>query len=72
MFFRWKLLEKIAQGEMPPGMSEDDLRAMGMPLPGEVELIEEPDGQVTVRKVTPKPAIKKPAANFVCDAPDNE
>lgn len=72
MFYRWRLLEQIAKGEMPEGISEDDLRAMGMPLPGEVELVEGPDGQVTVRKVTPKRAIKKPAATFVCDTPDSE
>jgi hypothetical protein len=72
MMYRWRLLEQIAKGEMPSGMTEDDLRAMEMPLPGEVELIEEPDGRMIIRKVkAAKRAAKKPAA-FVCDTPDNE
>jgi hypothetical protein len=71
MFYRWQILEKVAKGEMPPGMTEEDLRAMDMPLPGEVELIEEPGGRVVLRKVkNPKPAAK-PAA-FACDTPDSE
>jgi hypothetical protein len=69
MFYRWQILEKVAKGEMPPGMTEDDLRAMDMPLPGEVELIEEPDGRLILRKVK-KPAAK--AASFACDSPDTE
>jgi len=35
MFYRWQLLEQIAKGDMPPGFTENDLRAMGLPLPGE-------------------------------------
>jgi hypothetical protein len=69
MYYRWRLLEQIAKGEMPSGMTEDDLRAMEMPVPGEIELVEEPDGRVIIRRVRPaKPA----AAAFVCDTPDNE
>jgi hypothetical protein len=75
MYYRWQMLEQIAKGEMPPGMTEADLRAMEMPVPGEIEMIEEPDGRVIIRKVEkPKPAAKraaKPAA-FVCDSPDGE
>jgi hypothetical protein len=71
MFYRWQILEKVAKGEMPPGMTEDDLRAMDMPLPGEVELVEQPDGRVLLRKVrNPKPAAKP--ASFACDSPDSE
>ena len=33
LYFRWQLLEQIAKGEMPEGMSESDLRAMQLPLP---------------------------------------
>jgi hypothetical protein len=77
MFYRWKLLEQIAKGEMPNGMTEADLRAMEMPVPGEIELIEEPDGRVIIRKVeqptNPAPSKRavQPAA-FVCDSPDGE
>ena len=69
MYYRWRLLEQIAKGEMPSGMTEDDLRAMEMPVPGEIELVEEPDGRVIIRRVRPaKPAT----AAFVCDTPDQE
>ena len=47
MYFRWQLLEQIAKGEMPEGMSESDLRAMQLPLPGEVARFEEPDGELS-------------------------
>jgi hypothetical protein len=71
MFYRWQILEKVAKGEMPPGMTEEDLRAMDMPLPGEVELVEQPDGRVLLRKVKKaKPAAKR--ADFACDSPDTE
>ena len=68
LYFRWQLLEQIAKGEMPGGMSESDLRAMQLQLPGEVARFEEPDETISFRKVdrTPK---GKPSA-FVCDSPD--
>ncbi len=79
MYFRWQLLEQIAKGEMPFGMTEADLRAMELPVPGEVEIVEEADGRVIIRKVAePAPAKAKPAkretkpAAFVCDSPDGE
>ena len=68
LYFRWQLLEQIAKGEMPPGMTEDDLRAMQLPLPGEVARFEEPDGTISFRKVD-RAAKGKPSA-FVCDSPD--
>ena len=34
MYYRWQLLQQIAKGEMPEGHSEEDLRAMGLPLAG--------------------------------------
>ena len=74
LYYRWQMLELIAKGEMPPGMTEDDLRAMEMPVPGEIEMIEEADGRIVIRKVE-KPArrSKAKAANaFVCDSPDGE
>ncbi|HWM46771.1 MAG TPA: hypothetical protein VNR11_07655 [Xanthobacteraceae bacterium] len=72
LYYRWQLLEQIAKGEMPQGMSEDDLRAMDMPLPGEIELVEAPDGQVIIRKTDkfPRKAAKPEA--FACDSPDSE
>jgi hypothetical protein len=70
MFYRWQLLERIAKGEMPQGMTEDDLRAMEMPLPGEIELVEEPDGRVIIRKVAKAAKSEIKPSVFVCDSPD--
>ncbi len=33
MYYRWQLIQQIAKGEMPEGHSEEDLRALGLPLP---------------------------------------
>ena len=76
MYYRWQMLEQIAKGVMPEGMTEDDLRAMEMPVPGEIEMLEEPDGRVIIRRVekpaaSPKKAASKASA-FVCDSPDGE
>ncbi len=68
MYYRWQLLEQIAKGEMPAGLTEADLRAMEMPLPGEIARFEEPDGTISFRKVAK--AIKPKPNAFVCDSPD--
>jgi len=66
LYLRWQLLHQIAKGEMPTGYTEDDLRAMDLPLPSEVELIDEPDGTQTLRR---KVSAPQPNA-FACDSPD--
>jgi hypothetical protein len=74
MYYRWNLLEQIAKGEMPEGMTEEDLRAMELPVPGEVEIVEEADGSIVIKRVAEPKRSKKvqPAANsFVCDTPDD-
>ena len=55
MYYRWQLIQQIAKGEMPDGHSEEDLRAMGLPLPGEIEEVEEPDGTKVIRQKAPQP-----------------
>ena len=66
MYYRWQLIQQIARGEMPEGHSEDDLRLMGLPLPGEIEEVEEPDGTKVIRQKAPA----KKASEFVCDSPN--
>ncbi len=66
--YRWQLLERIAKGEMPDGYTEDDLRAMQLPMPGEIARFEEPDGTISFRKV--QKAVKAKPSAFVCDSPD--
>jgi hypothetical protein len=61
LYYRWQLLEQIAKGEMPAGMTEADLRAMELPVPGEVELIEKPDGSLVIRKAEAREATTAPA-----------
>jgi hypothetical protein len=68
LYYRWQLLEQLAKGEMPAGLTEDDLRAMEMPLPGEIARFEEPDGTISFRKVAN--AVKPKPSAFVCDSPD--
>lgn len=78
LYYRWNLLEQVAKGEMPEGMTEEDLRAMELPVPGEVEIVEEADGSVVIKRVAePKPKRAKkeiaPKTNtFVCDTPDEQ
>ena len=72
MYYKWQLIQQIAKGEMPDGHTEDDLRALGLPLPGEVEVVEEPDGTKVVRQKAPPaktPDTKNPVADFACDSP---
>ena len=64
---RWALIEIISTGRMPDGHTADDLRAMGLPLPGEVVREMQPDGTVIIRQVAPSQAAANP---FVCDTPD--
>jgi hypothetical protein len=61
---RWELIEIISTGRMPEGHTADDLRAMGLPLPGELVREEQPDGTILIKQVAPSKA-----ATFVCDTP---
>jgi hypothetical protein len=61
----WGLVDIISTGQMPAGCTADDLRAMGLPQPGELFREEQPDGTILIRQHAPK----KPNA-FACDAPD--
>lgn len=63
----WQLIEIISTGRMPDGHTAEDLRAMGLPLPGELVRDMQPDGTIVIRQVAPSEA---PANPFVCDAPD--
>jgi len=62
-FFRVWCVDFLARGEMPPGVTMEDLEAMGLPPPNP----NAPGGQS-------KPEPAKPAASasdaFVCDSPD--
>jgi hypothetical protein len=59
-FYRAYLVEFLARGEMPPGVTVDELTAMGLPLPGEWPK-QEPEAKA-------QPA---PVAAFACDGPND-
>jgi hypothetical protein len=60
---RWEMIEIISTGRMPDGHTAEDLRAMGLPLPGELVREKQPDGTILIRQVAPSKAA------FVCDTP---
>ncbi len=74
----WGLVEIISTGVLPEGHTEDDLRALGLPLPGELYREEQPDGSVLIRQCAPskveemKRAAAKTNNTFVCDTPSND
>ena len=73
----WALVEIISTGVLPDGHTEADLRAMGLPIPGELYREQQPDGTVLIRQHAPgKIEEMKNASNnknaFVCDTPSND
>jgi hypothetical protein len=68
----WEMVEIISTGKMPEGHSADDLRALGLPLPGEIYRETQPDGSVIIKQHSPKAIedMKKKSKNaFACDTP---
>jgi hypothetical protein len=63
----WRLVEIISTGQMPAGHTVEDLRAMGLPQPGELIREQQPDGTILIKQVAPKKI--EPANAFVCDTP---
>ena len=61
-FFRLWCVDFLARGEMPPGVTMEDLEALGLPPPKPAE-----DGAAEPAK---HPA--QSANAFVCDSPDGE
>jgi hypothetical protein len=66
----WELVEIISTGRMPEGHTADDLRALGLPQPGELYREVQPDGTVLIRQHAPKTVeATDNKSKFVCDAP---
>ena len=64
---RWELVEIVSHGRLPEGHTADDLRALGLPVPGEIFREQQPDGSILIKQRSPSEI----AANaFVCDTPD--
>ncbi len=64
---RWELVEIISHGRMPEGHTADELRAMGLPLPGEIFRERQPDGTIPIKQRAPSEIAANP---FVCDPPN--
>ena len=62
-------MDIISTGEMPAGHTAEDLRAMGLPLPGELVREEQPDGTILIRQIAPAKKAE-PKNAFVCDSPE--
>ncbi len=66
----WELVEIISTGKLPDGHTLDDLRAMGLPLPGELYREEQKDGTIVIKQRSPKEiAALKSKNSFACDTP---
>jgi hypothetical protein len=66
----WRLVEIVSTGQMPAGHTADDLRAMGLPQPGELIREQQPDGTILIKQVSPKEIERTNA--FACDTPIHE
>ena len=64
-FFRAWCADFLARGEMPPGVTTDDLHAMDLPLPKPAA-----GGPAQVTGVTRQQRTEPSAAAFSCDSPD--
>jgi len=50
---RWEMIDIISTGKLPDGHTADDLRAMGLPVPGELFRETQADGSVLIRQRSP-------------------
>jgi hypothetical protein len=63
---RWEMIEVISLGRLPDGHTADDLRAMGLPLPGELFRERQVDATILIKQRAPSEI----AANaFACATP---
>jgi hypothetical protein len=66
---KWRMIEIIADGKLPDGHSVADLRAMGMPVPGELYRQTRWDGSTEIRQRSPAEIAALKLKNFGCDSP---
>jgi len=60
-FFRLWCVDFLARGEMPPGLTAEDLQALGLPLP-------KPAASSPKQELPKRPS--RAANAFACDSPD--
>jgi hypothetical protein len=64
-FFRLWCAEFLARGEMPPGLTAEDLQALGLPLPKPAD---KPADNSSKQELPKRP--DRAANTFACDSPD--
>jgi hypothetical protein len=63
------MINIISTGKLPDGHSAEDLRAMGLPLPGELYRETQADGTVLIRQRSPAEIAALNNKSFECDSP---
>lgn len=66
---RFEMIKVISLGKLPDGHTLDDLRAMGLPLPGELYQETQPDGTILIRQRSPSEIAALKSQKFECDSP---
>jgi hypothetical protein len=66
---RWEMINIISTGNLPDGHTADDLRAMGLPLPGELYRETQADGTILIRQRSPAEIAALNNKTFACDSP---
>ena len=66
---RWEMIDIISTGKLPDGHTADDLRAMGLPVPGELFRETQADGSVLLRQRSPAEIAALNSKTFECDSP---
>ena len=66
---QWEMIEIISTGRLPDGHTADDLRAMGLPVPGELYREKQADGSVIIRQRSPAEIAALKTKSFECDSP---
>ena len=66
---RWEMINVISTGQLPDGHSADDLRAMGLPVPGEIYRETQADGTILIRQRSPAEIAALKLKKFECDSP---
>ena len=66
---RWEMINVISTGTLPDGHTADDLRAMGLPVPGELYRETQADGTILIRQRSPAEIAALKLKNFECDSP---
>lgn len=69
MEMRWEMINIISLGKLPDGHTADDLRAMGLPVPGELYRETQADGTVLIRQRSPAEIAALNNKTFQCDSP---